>query len=68
MPSVSILTSAKYRGDGGGVSSYAALPLLFGRSANETTFAEEFDRGLDGDIDDGEFEVCDCFRFFAGGC
>lgn len=68
IPSVSIFVPAKDRGDGGGVSSYTTLPLLFGRSANETTFADEFDRGLDGIIGDGEFEVCDCFRFFVGGC
>ena len=48
--------------------SYAALPLLLGRSANETTFAEETDRGLDGDMGDGSSAVCDCFRFFVGGC
>jgi len=68
MPSVSILLSAKDRGEGGGVFSYAAFPLLLCRSANETTFAEDIDRGLDGDMGDGSFEVCDCFRFFVGGC
>jgi len=68
IPSVSIFLSVNDRGEGGGVFSYAGLPLLLGRSAKETTFADEFDRGLDSDTGDGGFEVCDCFRFFVGGC
>ncbi len=73
MPSVStLLMPVTERGEGGGVFSYAALPLLFGRAANETTLAgvDEIveDRGLDGIMGEGEFEVCDRLIFLDGGC
>lgn len=72
MPSVStLLVSLAERGEGGGVFSYVALPLLFGRAANETTFAgvDEVveDRGRDGIMGEGEFEVCDRLIFLVGG-
>ena len=57
IPSVSILRSVVDRGEGGGVFSYAALPLLFGRSAKETTFADEVDAGLDGEVGDGDADA-----------
>ena len=71
MPSVSILFSEVAPGEGGGVFSYAALPLLLGRSAKETAFAcDELvdDRGLDGVVCGDELEVCDRLIFFVGGC
>ena len=68
--SVSTLLSVDDGGDGGGVCSYAALPLDFGRSAKETTFTEDDDdredRGFDDDVGD-ESEVCDRLIFFDGG-
>ena len=71
MPSVSTLLSVEARGEGGGVFSYATRPLLLGRSANDTALmefevADDFD--FDGDMGEGEFEVCDLLTFFAGGC
>lgn len=71
MPSVSTLLSIEARGEGGGVFSYATRPLLFGRSANDTALTEfevADDFGLDGNMGEGEFEVCDLLSFFAGGC
>ena len=70
MPSVSTLLSVDARGEGGGVCSYATRPLLLGRSAKETALVEvevADDLGLDGDMGEGEFDVCDLFIFFAGG-
>jgi len=67
-----LLVSVAERGEGGGVFSYTALPLLFGRSANETTFVWDDevveDRDLDGIVGEGEFEVCDRLIFLVGGC
>ena len=71
IPSVSTLLSVEARGEGGGVFSYAARPLLLGRSAKDTTLMEfdvADDLGLDGDVGEGEFEVCDLLIFFVGGC
>lgn len=71
MSSVSTLFSEAAPGEGGGVCSYAALPLLLGRSAKETTLACDdavVDRGLDGVDGEAESEVCDRLIFFVGGC
>lgn len=71
IPSVSTLLTEVAPGEGGGVFSYAALPLLFGRSAKETTFACDEpieDRDFDGVVGDDESEVCDRLTFFVGGC
>jgi hypothetical protein len=73
MPSVStLLISVAERGEGGGVFSYAALPLLFGLAAKETALAGVDvlvdDRDLDGIFGDGESEVCDRLIFLIGGC
>ena len=71
MPSKSILTLVLAPGEGGGVCSYAARPLLLGRSAKVTDLVEEAvdDRGRDGSMGDDvvEVEVCDRFAFFEGG-
>lgn len=57
IPSVSIvLRDDGPPGDGGGVCSYAALPLLFGRSAKETFFVMEVVRDRDGEVGDGVLE------------
>lgn len=70
MPSVSILVKPMAPGEGGGVLSYAALPLLFGRSAKETFLVDVAvdDRGRVVEIGDGEFDECDRFTFLVGGC
>ena len=70
IPSVSTLLSVDARGEGGGVFSYVTRPLLFGRSAKDTTLAEcevAEGFGLDGDMGEGESVVCDLFIFFVGG-
>lgn len=54
MPSVSILLRVDGPpGDGGGVCSYAALPLLFGRSAKETFLVTDVVRDRAGNVGDG---------------
>ena len=59
-------------GEGGGVFSYAALPLLFGRSANETDLVcdeaveERFRLDGVGGIDD--VGLCVRLAFLLGGC
>lgn len=71
IPCVSTLLLLECDGEGGGVSSYAALPLLFGLSAKETTFVVDEavdDRGRDGEVGEVEFDVCDRLIFFLGGC
>ena len=71
IPSVSILLWSSGPGEGGGVCSYAFLPLLFGRSANETALVADDavdDRGRDGELGDVEVDVCDRLTFLAGGC
>lgn len=71
IPSVSILLSVEARGEGGGVFSYAARPLLLGRSAKETALVEfevADDFSLDGDVGEGDVEVCDLLIFLLGGC
>ena len=70
IPFVSILLWPSAPGEGGGVCSYAFLPLLLGRSAKETTLAADEavdDLGRDGEFDDVEFAVCDRLTFFVGG-
>lgn len=69
MPSVSILLLPSAPGDGGGVSLYAALPLLLGRSTNETFLADVTvaDRGRDGDMGEGAADACDRLTFLVGG-
>ena len=70
IPSVSILLCSSAPGEGGGVCSYAFLPLLLGRSAKETTLvAEEAvdDLGRAGELGDVEMEACDRLTFFVGG-
>ena len=49
--------------------SYAALPLLLGRSANVTDLTEEAvdERGRAGVVGDDTVEECDRFAFFEGG-
>ena len=69
--SVSMRLSSAAPGDGGGVCSYAALPLPFGRSAKETVLVEDEaveDRCLSGEIGEDVFDVCDRLTFFVGGC
>ena len=71
MPSVSTLLSVDARGEGGGVCSYATRPLLLGRSAKDTALTEcevADDFGLDGDVGEGDLEVCDLLIFLVGGC
>lgn len=71
IPSVSILLLSEAPGEGGGVCSYACLPLLLGRSTKETTFAVDEpveDRGRDDETGDVKVEVCDRLTFFTGGC
>lgn len=72
MPSVSIFRPYIAPGEGGGVCSYAVLPLLLGRSAaNETDLAEDddvFDRGRETVGGDVSSAVCARLTFFAGGC
>ena len=70
MPSISILCAVVGPGDGGGVSSYVALPLFLGRSANETTFTEDDvvdERGREGEVGDVDSEMCDRLIFLDGG-
>lgn len=69
MPSVSTLVIPKTPGEGGGVLSYAALPLLFGRSAKETFLVDDdvVDRGRVADVGDCDVE-CDRLTFLVGGC
>ena len=68
IPSVSILLRVEGPpGDGGGVCSYAARPLLFGRSAKETFLVMEAVRGREGKVGEGVLEGCDRFTFLAGG-
>lgn len=68
MPSVSILMLPLAPGEGGGVWSYVALPLLLGRSANETVLVDVIDdRGRDDDTGDCEVDECDLLTFFVGG-
>ena len=58
-------------GEGGGVCSYAALPLLFGRSAKETVLVEDEavdDRCRSGETGEDVLDACDRFTFFVGGC
>ena len=69
--SVSMRPSSAGPGDGGGVCSYAALPLLLGRSAKETVLVEDEvvdDRCLSGELGEDVFDVCDRLIFFVGGC
>ena len=71
MPSLSTLLSVDARGEGGGVFSYTARPLLLGRSAKDTAltgFEVADDFGLDGDVGEGDVKVCDLLIFFVGGC
>ncbi len=72
MPSVSILLSCVGPGEGGGVCSYAVLPLLLGRSAaKETNLVEEDDvddRGRDAEVGDASSAVCARLTFLVGGC
>lgn len=72
IPSRSILFRLVAPGEGGGVCSYAALPLLLGRSAaKETDLVEEdvvFDRGRDTMVGEASSEVCDRLTFLVGGC
>lgn len=70
IPSVSILVMPGAPGEGGGVLSYVALPLLLGRSAKETFLVDVAvdDRGRVDDIGDGKLEVCARFTFLVGGC
>ena len=69
MPSRSSLLLFLAPGEGGGVLSYAPLPLLLGRSANVTDLTEEAvdDRGRAGVVGDDTVEECDRFAFFEGG-
>ncbi len=72
MPSVSTFTSPTPPGEGGGVCSYAVLPLLLGRSAKVTDLEDVDvlvdDRGLALVVCDAVSDVCDRFIFFVGGC
>jgi len=72
IPSVSTFTSPTAPGEGGGVCSYAVLPLLLGRSAKVTDLEAVdvlvSDRGLAGVVCDAVSDVCDRFIFFVGGC
>jgi hypothetical protein len=69
MLSVSTRLLPSAPGEGGGVSLYAALPLLLGRSTNETFLADVTvdDRGRDGDMGEGAVDACDRLIFFVGG-
>ncbi len=70
IPSVSILLWPSAPGEGGGVCSYAFLPLLFGRSAKETALVADDavdDRGRDGEVDAVEVDVCDRLTLLVGG-
>ena len=68
IPSVSILLRVEGPGEGGGVCSYAALPLLFGRSAKETFLVMDAVRGRGGEVGEGVCDVwCDRLTLFAGG-
>ena len=70
IPSVSTLVIPEAPGEGGGVLSYAALPLLFGRSAKETFLVDDDvdDRGRVDDVGDGDVDECDLLTFLVGGC
>ena len=71
IPSVSILLRPSGPGDGGGVCSYAFLPLLLGRSAKETALVDDEavnDRGRGGSVGDVDVDGCDRLTFFVGGC
>ena len=71
IPFVSYLLRLLGSGDGGGVCSYAFLPLLFGLSAKETFLVvDEVVDDRDRDFARGEdaSDVCDRFTFFVGGC
>lgn len=72
MPSVSIFLPWDAPGDGGGVCSYAVLPLLLGRSAaKETDLVEEDaveERARDGVEGDASAEVWARLTLLAGGC
>lgn len=71
IPSVSILVLLVAPGEGGGVCSYAVLPLLLGLStAKETDFVEEDvdDRGRDAVVGEASSDVCERLTFLAGGC
>jgi hypothetical protein len=72
MPSVSTFASPTAPGEGGGVCSYAALPLFLGRSAKVTDLEDVDvlvdDRGLASVVCDAVSDVCDRFIFFVGGC
>ena len=59
IPSVSTLLRVDGPpGDGGGVCSYAARPLLFGRSAKETFLVMDVVRDRDGEVgEEGVLEV-----------
>ena len=68
---VSTLGTPSAPGDGGGVFSYAARPLKFGRSAKETDLVcdeavEDLCRA-DGVIGDGEFMLWVRFALLLGG-
>jgi len=70
IPSVSILLWFWAPGEGGGVCSYAFLPLLLGRSAKETALVAEDavdDRGRDGEVGVVACDGCDRLTFFVGG-
>lgn len=69
IPSVSILVVPAAPGDGGGVFSNAALPLLLGRSANDTFFVDDVvdDRGRAGEMGDVAVDEWDLLTFLAGG-
>ena len=70
----SILRSRSVPGDGGGVCSYAARPLDFGRSAKVTLLAEDDEvvdaRGrwvVEGDDGTSDGVLCAVLTLFAGG-
>ena len=68
---VSTLDHPSAPGEGGGVCSYAARPLLLGRSANETDLVcddavDDLCR-VDGVGGDGELVLCVRFAFLVGG-
>lgn len=71
IPSVSILILSVAPGEGGGVCSYAVLPLLLGLStAKETDLVEEDvdNRGRNAAVGEASSDACDRFIFLAGGC
>lgn len=73
IPSTSTMVLLIAPGEGGGVCSYAVLPLLLGRSAaNETDLVVEEedvdDRGREKVLGEASSEVCDRLTFLAGGC